>query len=62
MAKNTSPSLPESSDPEATLYANFKATTLALRDAELAFLAARARHQEAQQALYACIAPVPQSA
>lgn len=43
---------------EEALYAEFKASTLALRDAELALMAVQQRHQKALDALRRFVAPV----
>jgi pyocin large subunit-like protein len=48
--------------PEQTLYADLKAATLALRDAELALLAVQDRQQKAYQAWIKHVAPVGQQA
>lgn len=49
---------PTEVSPEAALYAEFKASTIALRDAELALMAVQQRHQKALDALRRFVAPV----
>lgn len=46
----------EPTTPEAALYAEFKAATLALRDAELAMIAAKDKFEKAQAAMIKGIA------